>query len=99
MYFLKQSTAATIILGPFLDDTDGKTAETALTIPNTDVLISKNGGTFAAKNEATSLTHMTNGYYSCPINTTDTNTLGWIKVTVNKTGAMPVYHEFSKSNI
>ena len=30
--FLKQSTAVDILLGPFLDDNDGKTAETGLTI-------------------------------------------------------------------
>ena len=30
--YLKQSTTTTISLGPFVDDSDGKTAETALTI-------------------------------------------------------------------
>jgi len=57
MNILKQSTAATIKLGPFIDDTDGKTAETALTIAQADVRLSKNGGDFAQKNSTTSATH------------------------------------------
>ena len=39
--FLKQSTAYTFRMGPFVDDTDGKIAETGLTIE--DSHIPKNG--------------------------------------------------------
>src|SRR3990172_2470305 len=43
--FLKQSTASqSRAIGPFLDDTDFKTAETALTIANTDIKLIVNGG-------------------------------------------------------
>ena len=42
--FLKQSTAYTFRFGPFLDDTDGKTAETGLTISQADIRLSKGGG-------------------------------------------------------
>lgn len=91
MIWLKQSTAATLVLGPFVDSTDGFTAETALTIAQADVRLSKNGGAFAQKNDATAATHMENGYYSCPLNATDTNTLGVIDVAVNETGALPVF--------
>lgn len=45
--YLKQSTAATIKVGPFLDSTDGDTAETGLTISQADVRLSKNGGNMA----------------------------------------------------
>jgi hypothetical protein len=39
---LKYGTASQEIpVGPFLDDTDGKTAETGLTISNTDIKIWK----------------------------------------------------------
>ena len=37
--WIKQSTASTIKLGPFLDDTDGKTPETGLTISQADIRI------------------------------------------------------------
>ena len=91
---LKQSTAATIVLGPFLDDTDGKTAETGLTISQADVRLSKNAGTFAQANESTSATHMENGYYSKPLNTTDTGTLGRLTVAVAESGALPVRQDY-----
>lgn len=90
---LKQSTAVNLVLGPFVDETDGRTAETGLTIAQADVRLSKSNGTYAQKNDATSATHMENGEYSVPLNTTDTNTLGRLKVLVNESGAMPVWLE------
>ena len=92
--FLKQSTAATIILGPFVDETDGKTAETSLTIAQADVRLSKNAGAFAQKNDSGSCTHMELGHYSCGLNTTDTNTLGRLRVAVHESGALPVWLDF-----
>lgn len=95
MRLLKQSTATTLLLGPFLDETDGKTAETALTISQADVLLWKEGGTtFAQKNESTSATHRSNGLYTCPINTTDTNTLGILTVSVHESGALPIRQDY-----
>lgn len=94
MLFLKQSTAVTVKIGPFLDDSDGKTAETALTIAQADVRLSKNGGNIAQKNESTSCTHDELGVYDCPLDTTDTNTLGRLQLWVAESGALPVWHEF-----
>lgn len=94
MQYLKQSTAVTLKIGPFLDDTDGKTAETGLTIAQADVRLSKNGGDIAQKNEATSCTHDELGIYGCPIDATDTGTLGRLQLFVHESGALPVYHEF-----
>lgn len=94
-HFLKQSTAVTIKLGPFLDDTDGNTPETALTINQADVRVSKNGGNFAQKNEASAASHDELGYYNVPIDATDTGTLGRILIAVHVTGALPVWKEFT----
>lgn len=95
MKILKQSTATTVLLGPFVDETDGKTAETGLTISQADVLLWKEGGTtMAQKNEATSCTHRSNGYYTCPLNTTDTATPGVLHVTVHESGALPIKDTF-----
>jgi hypothetical protein len=94
MTWLKQSTAATVVLGPFVDATDGVTAETALTIAQADIRLSKNGGAFAQTNNAAGATHMENGHYSVPLNTTDTNTLGHLRVAVNEAGALPVWRDF-----
>lgn len=92
--WLKQSTAITLKLGPFLDDTDGKTAETGLTISQADVRLSKNGGDFAQKNEANAATHDENGFYDVALDTTDTNTLGRLLIAVSESGALPVWQEF-----
>jgi hypothetical protein len=93
--WLKQSTATSVLLGPFVDDADGKTAETALTISQSDVLVWKEGGTtVAAKSDATSATHRASGYYTVPLDSTDTGTLGALTVAVHETGALPVRHEF-----
>lgn len=96
MRFLKQSTATTLLLGPFLDSTDGVTAETALTISQADVLLWKEGGTtLAQKNEATACTHRSNGLYTCPIDATDTNTIGTLVVSVAESGAIPVRLDYT----
>lgn len=92
--WLKQSTAVTVKLGPFLDETDGKTAETALTLSQADIRLAKNGGDIAQKNNASACTHDELGYYDCPLSTTDTNTLGVLKLMVHESGALPVWQEF-----
>jgi len=94
MNILKQSTAATIKLGPFIDDTDGKTAETALTISQADIRLSKNGGDIAQTNNSAGATHDELGYYNVPLDTTDTNTLGRLLVAVHESGALPVWQDF-----
>ena len=92
--WLKQSTAVDIALGPFVDSTDGFTAETALTLSQADIRLKKNAGAWAQKNDATSATHEENGWYECELDATDTNTLGILIVAVNESGALPVWREF-----
>lgn len=92
--WLKQSTAREIALGPFVDQTDGFTAETGLTISQADVRLKKNEGDWAQKNETTTMVHEENGWYRCLLNTTDTDTLGILMVAVNESGALPVWREF-----
>lgn len=94
MQWLKQSTAATVKIGPFVDETDGVTPEDALTIAQADIRLSKNGGAFAATNDETGATHDENGYYGVPLDTTDTATLGTLRVAVNESGALPVFADF-----
>jgi hypothetical protein len=66
-----------------------------LTISQSDVLLWKEGGTtLAQKNEATSCTHRSNGLYTCPVNTTDTATLGTLIVNVHESGALPIRQDY-----
>lgn len=93
--YLRQSTATTLVIGPFLDDADGKTPETVLTINQSEVLLWKEGGTtLAQKNDSGATTHRSSGLYTTPINTTDTNTSGMLVVSVTKTGALPIKQEY-----
>lgn len=92
MTMIRQSTTRTIKIGPFIDPADGFTEKTALSFT---VKLSKNGGTMAARNSATAITHDANGYYTVEINATDTNTLGDLEVTVAAaSGNSPGYRMF-----
>jgi hypothetical protein len=94
MHFLKQSTAVTVKIGPFVDATDGATAETGLTISQADIRLTKNGGNIAQSNDATGATHDELGYYDVPLDATDTNTLGRLRVLVSESGALPVWSDY-----
>lgn len=92
---LRANTAVDILIGPFVDDDDGFTAKTGLTI---DVEVSKNGQALANKNDATAPTDDAagdiDGYYNCELDTTDTNTEGMLTVVCLATDALPVRHDF-----
>jgi len=92
--FLKQSTAVDVLIGPFVDATDGDTEETGLTIASTDVLLSKLGQGAAAKNDATAAAHDADGFYNCELDATDTDTVGTITLYVHVAGALAVRHDF-----
>lgn len=94
MNFLRQSTASQVrTIGPFVDDTDFKTAETGLTIANTDIKLMSNGGSSANKNSGGG-THRVNGVYSVTFDATDTATVGELTVSVVVSGALPVMKTF-----
>lgn len=92
--WLKQSSSIEVKVGPFVDSVDGVTPETALTITSAEVLLAKNEGDYAAKNESTSVVHESNGWYRCLLNTTDTNTLGILRLQIAESGALPVWAEY-----
>jgi hypothetical protein len=92
--WLKQSTATDRKIGPFIDDTDGKTAETGLTTAYTLIYLSKNGAALTAKHETTAIAHDALGYYLCKFDGTDTNTLGSLKVATHVAGHLPVWQDF-----
>jgi len=93
--FLRKSTAVDILIGPFVDDTDGKTAETGLTI---DVELSKNGQALANKNDATTPVHDAagdiDGYYNCELDETDTGTVGTLVIVCYSAGALPCRFDY-----
>lgn len=92
--WLRQSTSVDVPIGPFVDQTDGFTAESGLTLTQPDIRLKKNGGAWAQKNAAQTLSHEENGYYEVTLDTTDTNTLGLLRLAVNESGALPVFEDF-----
>lgn len=94
MFYLRQSTASqSVLIGPFVDSTDGNTAETGLTIDAADIRLSANGGNIVGKNSGGG-THDELGYYTITLDATDTATVGRLQLMVHESGALPVYHEF-----
>ena len=86
---LRQSTAQTERIGPYLDKTDGVTQETGLTPPTE---LSKDGGAFAAGPTGT---HDTEGWYAVTFTTTHTNTLGSLMLNSQDPAThLAVWHEF-----
>ena len=76
----KQSTAATVIIGPVLDSTGAEYASAVIG----DLSISKNGGTLTALASAATLTLIANGQYTLVLTTGNVDTLGRAQITCNK---------------
>ena len=91
MIYLRQSTASQEVpLGHFVDDTDGKTAETGLTIANTDIKVWKSGATTLANKNSGGATHISGGIYYAVLDATDTDTIGPLVLFVAVSGALAV---------
>ncbi len=84
---VKQSTAVTVALGPFLDANG--VPETGLILRANDIKLSKNGGAFSAKHNATDPAHLEAGMYSCVLDATDTGTLGALDLIVIDPNIVP----------
>lgn len=91
MVILHQSTASQkVLLGPFVDSTDFNTEKTGLTIANTDIKLYKNNASAQVNKNSGGATHDANGSYTATLDATDTNTIGWLKITVHVATALPV---------
>lgn len=89
--YLKQSTSASVMLGPFVDASDGVSEEEAL---SPTVQISKGASSFTSMSDGATA-HDTDGWYTCSLDTTDTNTLGTMILKVHSSSAhLPVWHEY-----
>lgn len=87
-----------MVLGPFVDSVTGVDPEVALGVTQAECRLSKNGGAWAQKNSATAPAHMEEGWYSIPLSTTDTDTMGILVLAVYVAGALPVWREFQVVN-
>lgn len=93
--WLRQSTASQeILLGRFVDSSDGDTEESGLTIANTDIKLWKDGATTLASKNSGGATHISGGNYYAVLDATDTDTLGKLEVHVHVAGALAVKREY-----
>lgn len=91
---LRQATAVDVLIGPFVDSTDGDTEEAALTINRADVLLSKNGQGAVQKTDVTAAASDADGFYNCELDATDTGTVGQLTLYVHVAGALAVRHDY-----
>lgn len=91
---LRQSTAVDVLIGPFVDSTNGNDEEDGLTIAQADVRLSKNGQAGAQKNDNTTCAHDADGFYNCELDATDTDTVGQLTLYVHVAGALCARHDY-----
>lgn len=78
---LRQNTAIVIVIGGFVDVTDGVTAETGITLAAADdAEILKNGSGTVVDISGRTWTHIQGGQYNISLLTTDVDTLGPMKL-------------------
>lgn len=88
---LKYATdSQTISVGFFLDNTNGDTEETGLTVANTDIWLVKNGGTTVTNKNSGGATHIQNGIYYLTLDSTDTDTYGPMRMYIHVSGSLPI---------
>ena len=74
---LRQNGAVKVLCGPFLDKTDGVTAETGLTLGGmTCATLVKANSSTAVDVSSDTWTEIANGYYTITLTSTDQNTVG-----------------------
>ena len=100
MQFLKADTAATILIGPFLDKGDGVTPETGITLGAADSAeIMKHDGTTFADISALTFTHKAHGMYTMAITTGFVDTEGRLTIFISdESVCLPVWAEFMVVN-
>lgn len=94
MFYLRQATSTSAMLGPFVSS-DG-VGLVSLVISPQLIRLSKNGGNFAAKNlVASNAIHNENAYYSTIFDNTDTGSLGRMIAACSISTALPFWHEYT----
>src|SRR3990167_958884 len=97
---LRQSTSKAVSFGPFVDKTDGVTLEvglvTAIDHATTGILLSKNGGALTIRSQAvTASTYDAYGNYIVTLSTTDTNTVGTLRMQFSEAATcLPIWQDF-----
>jgi len=102
MQYLKADTAATILIGPFVDKGDGVTPEEGITLSAADSaeLMKHDGTTFVdLTSDSRTFTHKEKGMYTLALATGDTDTEGRLTVFISdESVCLPVWKDFMVVN-
>jgi len=98
MPFLPQGVEQTILLGPFVNATDGKTAEPGLAGSMTVYLFKSPASVSVARHSTTAIAHDRLGYYAVTLDTDDLDFTGPLVVLASPSGALPVRQMYDVVN-
>lgn len=83
---IRQSTAVKVVVGPFVDATDGFTPETGVDLSVADEAeIVKHDSGSPVSISSVVLTHLGSGFYNLPLTTSHTDTCGLISINIADT--------------
>jgi hypothetical protein len=97
MQYLKQSTSATVAVGPFVDQSDGYSPEVGLAAGTVDEIgVYKHDATVLTDiSGTTTFTHRAGGIYTATLSATDTNTAGRMRLYVRDDNVcLPVWENY-----
>ena len=108
MRYLREDTAALVLIGPIVDYANGVTAKTSLTLSDLKCDLYKCEGSTVTRVADVSLTaqgqgthdfvHVANGYWTLELTTTDTETAGQLIITlrdIDDNVIVPLWAEFT----
>lgn len=93
MRMLPRSTACVVGVGPLIDDTDFKTAETGMAGTMAVTLIFSDA-TSAARHSTGTILHRAAGHYAVPLDGSDTAIMGNLRVVITNAGALQAWGDF-----
>lgn len=93
--YLKQSTSATINIGPILSFSDGSNVTDSSLL---NIRIKKNDSAYESRNSSGTIVHVGSGTFDIPLDSTDFNTCGRLKLLATASGAIPWTETFDVKN-
>jgi hypothetical protein len=98
MRFLRESTSVDVVVGPLVDEADGLTPITSLTLADVTAAVVKGASRAAVTLVASGVhafTHLGDGYWRLNLTSADTDTTGAFRVTLrDDDGFVPVWEDF-----
>jgi len=101
MFFLRQATSTTVLLGPFTDTSGVFVNSLGTTLTNSTLMLFKNGAAAVARNVTNTASQRvlasgaSTGMYSVQFDNTDTGSLGRLVASTTSLNCLPVWHEYT----